>query len=284
MKASFPLVSVICLCYNHERFVAEAIKSVLSQTYPNIELIVVDDASTDGSAEVIRDAVKTNPSIRSVLLRENVGNCKAFNAGLQYASGDFLIDLAADDLLLPTRVAEGVKTFNEHGSSYGLHFSDAEYINENGGFLYYHSTRFPHHIVPQGDVYRYLIKWYFICPTSVMFKKEVIEQLGGYDETLMYEDFDFWIRSSRTFKYCYTDKVLVKKRILPNSLSSRQFQRRSRYQETTYRVCEKIRLLNKTKEEALALNKRLIYETAQAIKMMNFALAVKFIKLWLKNS
>src|SRR5687767_6161263 len=104
-----PLVSVICLCYNQARFVREAVASVLAQTYPHVELIIVDDASTDDSAAVIRSIVQDNPAIRCLVLEKNVGNCKAFNTGLSLAKGDYIIDLAADDLLLPRRIESGVQ-------------------------------------------------------------------------------------------------------------------------------------------------------------------------------
>ena len=103
------LVSVICLCYNQARFIEEAVQSVLMQTHQTIQLIIVDDASTDNSPEMIGKIVSANPRIEYLLLKENLGNCAAFNRGLALVKGDFIIDLAADDILLPERVAAGVK-------------------------------------------------------------------------------------------------------------------------------------------------------------------------------
>ncbi|MCU0357456.1 MAG: glycosyltransferase family 2 protein, partial [Cyclobacteriaceae bacterium] len=90
-----PLVSVICLCYNHQLYVQEAIESVLNQTWSHIELIVVDDASTDTSREVIRALQKEHHLQKVLLLEKNMGNCAAFNRGLAIATGDFIIDLAS---------------------------------------------------------------------------------------------------------------------------------------------------------------------------------------------
>src|SRR6185436_18882244 len=104
-----PTVTVICLCYNHARFVEEAIESVLNQSYANIQLIVVDDASTDKSAEVIKQLINKHSSIEFLPLQTNLGNCKAFNQGLARAKGEYVIDLAADDVLLPTRIETGVQ-------------------------------------------------------------------------------------------------------------------------------------------------------------------------------
>jgi glycosyltransferase involved in cell wall biosynthesis len=278
-----PLVSVICLCYNQEQFVRETIGSVLNQSYKNMELIVVDDASTDQSVKIIHDTIQKHPAIQFMGLDENVGNCRAFNKGLLLARGKYIIDLAADDILLPDRIAKGVKALAEAGSSYGVNFSDAEWISEAGAHLYFHSERFPHATIPQGNIYKNLIERFFICSPTVMFSREVIESLGGYDETLSYEDFDFWIRSSRNFLYCYTPEVLVKKRVVHKSLSDKQFKFFSPHSLTTLQVCKKILTLNKSMDEKRALAKRIRYEFLLNLRLLNFPVALQFLKLGLRN-
>ena len=278
-----PLVTVICLCYNHSRFVREAIESVLNQKYSPIQIIVVDDASTDNSKEVIEQIVKQNPTIEFISLNKNLGNCKAFNRGLVLSKGEYLIDLAADDALLPTRIEEGVTALQHAGKEYGVNFSDAEIVNEKGDHLHFHSDRFPHQSIPQGDMYKDLIKRYFICPPSIMFTREVIQHLGGYDETLTYEDFDFWIRSSRKFKYVYTPTVLVKRRIIENAMANKQFVLFSKHSRTTLKVCEKILTLNTTQEEQKALSERILYEIKLNLRLLNLGIAVRYFFLWLKN-
>lgn len=275
-----PLVTVICLCYNHARFVAEAIYSVLQQRYDRVQLIVVDDASTDNSATVIHDLVSKNPQITFIAQPQNTGNCKAFNRALRHAQGEYIIDLAADDVLLPGRIARGVSFFEQAPAHVGVNFTDAEWIDEAGRRLYIHSERFPHHTIPQGNVYAALIQKYFICSPTMMFRREVIDYLDGYDETLAYEDFDFWIRSSRSFDYGYTPEVLVKKRVVASSMSKQQFRSRAQ-QRTTLRVCEKIKALNKTKEEHRALTRRLVYEARVNAMGGKLGLAFSYLKLLL---
>ena len=104
-----PLVSVVCLCYNHARFVEEAIQSVLNQRYPNVQLIVIDDHSTDKSIEAIDKFISGNKAVEFIPLPSNLGNCRAFNIGLEKAKGDFIIDLAGDDVLMPDRIEMGVR-------------------------------------------------------------------------------------------------------------------------------------------------------------------------------
>jgi glycosyltransferase involved in cell wall biosynthesis len=104
------LVTVICVCFNHQQFLEEALNSVFKQTYPYIQLIVVDDCSQDGSAQKL-SALHGERPFELLLLSENNGYCKAFNQGLALAKGELIIDLAGDDRLMPDRVALGVKSY-----------------------------------------------------------------------------------------------------------------------------------------------------------------------------
>lgn len=275
-----PLVTVVCLCYNHERFVEEALASVFAQTYSPIQLVVIDDASTDGSAEVISRVLAGRPEVVFLSLKENHGNCRAFNQALPHIRGEYVIDLAADDILLPERVSVGVRLLTEKGAAYGVTFSDAEWIDEEGRLLHRQSDRFPHATVPEGDIYRDLIQRYFICSPTMMFRKSVLDRLNGYDVTLAYEDFDFWIRSSRFTKYCYSPDVLVKKRVVKNSMAARQFRRNSEQLVSTLTVCRKILALNRTAEERTALRKRIRYEIGVALRLARMGLVVRYVRLY----
>lgn len=262
-----PLVTVICVCYNHERFVREAIQSVLDQSYKNVELIVVDDGSTDKSVDVVRSM-----NVRLIDLKTNRGYCKAFNEAWRQSKGDFIIDLAADDELTTERIKVGVEDFSKRDETFGVQFGDALYSH---GRL--HSHRFPK--PPEGFIYKELISKYFICSASMMIRRSVLTMLNGFDETLAYEDFDFWIRSSRVFKYFYSPQVLVKKRIVKGSMSERQFKKGDPQQLSTFKVCEKILSLNKTAEENDALRQRIRYELKHALLRMDLNLARKYFRL-----
>ncbi|MDH5366728.1 MAG: glycosyltransferase [Cyclobacteriaceae bacterium] len=283
-----PLVTVICLCFNHDRFVEEALQSVLNQTHSNIQLIVVDDASMDNSVKTIEEVISKNQvNIRFIKNDKTLGNCKAFNQALIHAKGEFIIDLAADDILLPERIKQGLSTFQEHGDDYGVNFTDAEIIDEKGGHLDHHYQRDKLGSldieVPQGNLFKILMKRYIICPPTIMVKSIVYEELSGYDEKLAYEDFDFWIRSSRNWKYCFTNAVLVKKRIVENSMSSKQYIKGSKQMWSTYVVCEKAYQLCRNKAEFRALQQRISYELKHAIWLLNFPLSMRYILLWIKS-
>ena len=268
-----PLVSVICLSHNHADYVASSIQSVWDQTYEHVELIVVDDGSTDGSKEIIQEKLNET-STPFIDLPQPIGNCGAFNKGFFSSKGDYVIDLAADDLLLPNRIETGLDTFAN--KDIGVEFCDVINIDPDGNEIGRH---FENTYPLEGDIYTELIQRYFISPPGMMIKREVLDELDGYDELLTYEDFDFWIRSSRNHLYGYTDEALVKKTILKDSLSSKQFRFRSRHQKSTLRVCQKIKKLNQTKEEDAALKKRCTYEIKQCLKQGNLGLIPSFLRL-----
>lgn len=277
-----PLVSVICLCYNHEKYLERAVESVLYQSYRNIELIIVDDASTDGS-QAIAKKLGEKHNLRTILLPDNQGNCGAFNTGYALSKGQFLIDLAADDVLLPERIKLGVKALEEKGLAYGVNFCDIELISEKGQSL---GTHFKRDVegkliqpVVDGDMYQILLERYYISTPTMMMRREVLEKLGGYDENLSYEDFDFWIRSARDYKYCFTDLVLMQKRIISNSHSAKQYQLKNPHCYSTAVVCQKALNLNKAPEENLALGKRVNYELKWALITENWEAAKVFINV-----
>ena len=278
-----PLVTVVCLCYNQGKFVRKSVESVIAQNYSRVQLILVDDASTDGSAEVIEAIASENPEIECLLLERNVGSCRAFNRGLDLAKGEFIIDLAADDLLMSDRIARGVDQLTAMGKEYAIQFSDANYIDEQGRLLWRHSEKFPHDTIPQGDIYREIIYRYFICPTTMMMRTSIVKDLGGYDESLHYEDFDLLIRCSRDYKLCYSSEVLVSKRVLLNSLSSMQKVLLSPHSISTYRICRKILALNRTESEKEALSKRIRYEIWNNLRLLNLILVVRFLFLLREN-
>jgi len=276
-----PLVSVICLCYNHDRYVREAVQSVLDQTYHPIQLIVVDDCSTDNSAAVIEEMVKRHPEIHFIRHQTNVGNCRSFNEGLAITKGSYVIDLAADDALLPSRVEQGVRAL-EGRLEYGVQFSDAEIIDEDGRKLGLHSDRFPHETIPSGFIFLQILSRYFINSPTMMMRKSLLDELGGYDESLAYEDFDFWVRSSRNTQYLYIPEVLMKRRQLKSSMGKKQFDVDNPQLRSTLVVCEKAFRLSRNKEEFNALKERVMYEFRKSTMAGAFGIGWRYWKLWMK--
>lgn len=277
-----PLVSIICLCYNHEQFVIEAIESALHQSHQNIEIVVVDDASSDSSQSVIRNFLKNHKKIKFFPFSENKGNCRAFNYALKKSNGDYIIDLAADDVLQKHRVREGLKAFDDHGFDYGINFTDAELIDDQGshrGFFYKRKKKRYIPKIATGDVFNDLLDRHFICPPTLMMRREVFEKVGDYNEKLAYEDFDFLLRASRKFHFCFTDQVLVKRRILPGSMSSQQYKKGSAQMRSTYQILKKTGEILKSREEEKIWKKRVLYEARKALQVFEIELTLKYLKL-----
>ena len=127
------LVTIICLCYNQQEFVLESLDSVINQDYKNIELIIVDDCSTDNSKSIIENWLADYPGIPLIANTTNLGITKAFNHALQLANGDYIIDLAADDILVPNCVRLQINAFkNSHYKNLGVVYGNAALITEKG--------------------------------------------------------------------------------------------------------------------------------------------------------
>ena len=279
-QAEQPLVSVICLCYNHQNYVRDAIDSVWEQTYPNIELIVVDDASDDNSQIVIKDHLRERENVKFIALKDNRGNCGAFNQGWRESSGEYIIDLAADDILEPDRVSIGVARLQQMGKEYGLHFSDAKLIDRAGKQIGNHITaNYFEDDVPEGYLFTQLLGKYFLNPVTMMYTKDLLDYLGGYDESLAYEDFDLWVRSSKKFKYCYSAQLLVSKRLLAKSHSTGQYNPGSNILKSTYKVCIKAFELCDDEKEYKALLTRINFEMQPAAVSFNWGIVRNFFFL-----
>lgn len=279
-----PLVTVICLCFNQKRFVAEALQSVLSQTYQPIELIVVDDGSTDGSAEVIRECLQAFPTATFLELGENLGTTRAFNAGLQLAKGEYIADLAGDDVFRPDRIQKQMATFEKLDASYGVVFSDALLIDENSQPIGTFYPRNPDgsllNPVPQGNVYASILRSYSVCAPTILTRKSVYDALGGYDESLIYEDFDFFVRSARQYRYQYIDEPLTYYRKSAGSSSTRFYRKRyNPHLISTLTVCHKAYAQNQTTEENRALACQVRYFLRQSFFTENFVLVESYAAL-----
>ena len=269
-----PLVSVVALSYNHEKFIVSALESINRQTYSSLEIILVDDASTDNSVEIAQTYLKQNNvsfSVKTIFLDNNVGNCTAFNRGLALVQGKYVIDFATDDIMLPRRIEQQVNFFESLPDDYGVVFTEAEYVDEAGEHLRYHYRDRLKHIrpIPTGDVYAEVLARYFISSPTMMIRKKVLDDLEGYDEQLAYEDFDFWVRSARHWKYAYLAECTTQIRKHAKSMSTGWYRPGDPQLYSTYLVCQKALKLNKNDEERRALATRLKYEIRQGFRSGN---------------
>ena len=285
---NFPLVSVICLSYNHEVYVVEALNSVINQTYPNIELLIADDCSSDHSVGVIQDWLQHHPNVYFLANEKNLGNTKTFNQLAKKAKGEFIIDLAADDILLPNCIEKQVTIFqNSKYENLGIVYGNLIEIDENGNFIRNYYTEEDH--PESGNIYKMVIgRTTKICSVSSMVKKSVFEKLGYYDESLAYEDLDLLVRTSRIYEFEYIPELLIKKRILASSLSSFFTQKKNpktkKLHKSSLKILHKAFKLNQSKDEHKALLGRIRFEFYKFLKSKEYLLLFQLIFLGLKAS
>jgi glycosyltransferase involved in cell wall biosynthesis len=284
-----PLVTVICLCYNQEDYVVESLNSVLNQSYGFIELIIVDDLSTDNSKKTILNWLKKNPKIQFISNESNLGITKSFNKALGFAKGEYIIDLAADDVLLTHCVASQIKAFSTSSfKNLGVVYGNAELISEKGSFdSYYFPVNYQKKVAKKritGDIYKNVLSdFYSMCSVSAMIKKSVLDHLGGYDESLAYEDLDFWLRASRIFEFDFIDELIMQKRIVTKSLAADFYKkndsRTKKIDYSTYLILKKGIKINRSLQEDLAIQKRIHNGIQQSFENRNYWLVLKNLEL-----
>jgi glycosyltransferase involved in cell wall biosynthesis len=283
-----PIVTIICTCFNHEKYVVESLQSVLDQSYKNIQLIVVDNCSSDNSVFEIETFIKKYPEIIFTKNKINLGITKSVNQAMLQAKGDYFIDLAADDVLMPNCVALQVETFEKTKyKNLAFVYGNAEFVSETGHHLSYffdtdenlktNPTR------PSGDIYLKTISIETtICSVATLYKKSIFDLSNKYDETLCYEDFDYWIRISRNYNIEFIDEILVKKRFLLNSLHQSFHKKHAVIGKSVFKILSMAAVLNKSKIENSVLATRVMLEIKRSIKRMTPVLLTKNTWLWLQ--
>ena len=205
-------VSVVIPAYNAQKFVRTTIDSVLNQTYPNYEVIVVDDSSTDNTQEILKSY---GNRIRWIS-QSHRGASAARNTGIRSSNGIYIAFLDADDAWLPQKLEEQVRLLDEH-PEFGLVYSNVEYPSKENGFKLNH---FVYKRPYSGKVLEKLIAGNCIPTSSVVVRRECFDKVGLFDESLtVSEDHDMWLRIASCYDISYTEKTLVTTRFFMGSLS-----------------------------------------------------------------
>lgn len=188
-EASRPLISVIMPAYNAEMYLREAVDSILSQTYSHFELIIVNDGSTDGTADILEHYRKFDKRVR-IITQKNKGLVVTLNDTIrQHAKSNYIARMDADDISLPRRFEWQIAAFKANPKVV-LVGGSFEIMNEFGEFQY-------NDLVPSrdADIRRMLHLYNPLAHGSVMFKRDAFEKAGGYsDKVGPTEDFDLWCR------------------------------------------------------------------------------------------
>lgn len=202
-----PLVSIIMNCYNGEAFVAEALDSVLAQTYANWEVIFWDNQSTDASAQIVDSY--DDPRIRYFYAAEFTPLGAARNLAIDEARGSLIAFLDIDDIWFPEKLASQVPLFDN--SSIGIVISDTIFFNDAGAEKQLYKGVAP----PTGNVFSALLKNYFISLETAIVRREALASLDELFDPRFnaIEEYDLFIRLCLGWQLGYVDKVLAKWRV-----------------------------------------------------------------------
>jgi glycosyltransferase involved in cell wall biosynthesis len=217
------LVSVLIPSYNHEAYIEAAIRSVLDQTHRNIQVVIVDDASSDGSSDVVRSIKDDRIEFRQ--LSENVGACLAMNIGLSMCIGEFVAVCNSDDIWIPTKLEQQLKQF-QASPTIGAVFSDVEWIDDFGRPLAEANVPAFEAVFRQPNRSRF--SWIrdlieggnCLCHPSVLIRREVYDNVGAYNNYYrQLPDLDMWLRLLQCYDILVMPDKLVKFRIHLNNTS-----------------------------------------------------------------
>ena len=205
--------SVVIPLYNKQNSIVATLQSVLAQTYQNFEIVVVDDGSTDNSAQVVEEFIhssRLSPLAFRLIRKENAGVCSARNRGIQEAKYDYIALLDGDDLWDEHYLEEQVKLIQDfpEAKMWGINFAEMS----NGKLIRTLPTGLP-------EGYRGYVENYFqmpgrisdlFCSTSVVIKKDVFDKVGYFDERIKYsEDIDMWFRIIANYPVVFYDRYMA---------------------------------------------------------------------------
>jgi alpha-1,3-rhamnosyltransferase len=231
---NLPLVTICIPAYNHERYVGQTIQSVIDQTYENIELIIINDGSTDKTDEVIRKYI---PECEKRFVRfeyrnrENKGLSATLNEAVDWAKGKYFSPIASDDVLLKDKISVLVDKLESLDDSYAAAFGNAIFIDDEGKELYlcrksglptskekgfnlfldyYLSNRdFDYKDANLFGSYITLLAGNYLPAMSCVIKLENIREVGAWTEGNTIEDWEMWLKLSKKYKFAYVDKPVA---------------------------------------------------------------------------
>jgi glycosyltransferase involved in cell wall biosynthesis len=215
-----PLVTVIIPAFNAEEYIAEAIGSALGQTYANLEVLVIDDGSGDGTRRIAESLARVDDRV-SVLHQQNQGVAAARNLGIERARGEFVAPLDADDVWYPEKIEKQMHRMGASSESTGLVYTWFIHIDPHGNSL--GDGRNP---ALEGFVYEALALNCFVgCASVPLIRRSVLERVGGYRCDLRAagaqgcEDWELYLRIAADYEFRVVPSYLVGYRKHPDQMS-----------------------------------------------------------------
>lgn len=234
---NYPLVTVIICTYNGERYLSQTLDSVLKQTYPNIEIVIVDDGSSDNTVSIISQYADHDQRIRW-FVKENSGLPSSRNFAFSQANGEWIAIIDQDDLCYPDRLKRQIEVAAANPSA-SLVFCNTDYINKDNKIIGNHLSKFslPDAFIPKKVAANLLLcQGCYVDSEALFFKRNVINQFYPLDETLRYAcDYEYFIRLGFEIDFAYTTDTLSAWRIHEKQLSTTDFNRFKEIREVLMR-------------------------------------------------
>jgi glycosyltransferase involved in cell wall biosynthesis len=206
-----PTVTIIALCFNQGEYLEYTLNSIINQNYPSLELIIIDDASSDNSVSLIKEwKNKQNFGCELIIHHKNLGLCKSINEGLRLSNGKYFQVIACDDIIFQDKIETQVKKL-EADSMAAFSYSDAYLMNDKGNWVKFGPKFIQSNLnlfeqLPE-NLFHCLIKnKNFIPAPSALVRRSFVDEVGGYDESLTFEDYDMWLRLSRKYNSIFIDQ------------------------------------------------------------------------------
>ena len=217
------LVSVIITTFNRKDVLPRAIKNVLDQTYKRIELIVVDDGSTDGTEDAVKKIESKDSRIKYIKNTNNSGVAKVRNMGIEASTGEYILYHDDDDMSRLDKIEKQIKFLQDSPEKYSVVYHDTvlHKMTEYGWMADIIPSRDMSDIRKRSFIYPALLPKNFIACTSMLIKKECLSKCGYFDESLFaYEDWDMTLRLSKAFNFGYMKEPLYDYYLSPTGLIS----------------------------------------------------------------
>ena len=219
-------VSIIMPVYNCEKYVGEAIESVLAQSFKDFEFIIIDDGSDDNTSQIIEEYDKTDNRIRILRNEQNLGVVKSLNIGLRQSVGEYIARIDADDIWLPEKLEKQIIYLEKNGDI-GMLATSKLNIDADGKIR--ERDKYPE-TYSYKDIRDNILKRNLFCHSSVIFSNNVLKKVGYYDETFINsEDYEYWMRVISATKVEMLEEPLVYYRISTDAISYRRLKQQRYY-------------------------------------------------------
>jgi glycosyltransferase involved in cell wall biosynthesis len=268
MTSSFPAISVLMPVYNGEKYLKEAIQSILSQSFKDFEFIIVDDGSKDKSWEIIQEYKKIDKRIIPIKNSENLRTSKTLNRGLREINGKYMVRMDADDWSYPDRL-EKQFMYMEQNEDIGVSGGTIEICNQNLEVL--NKRRYPLTDKEARDI---IFRYSPFAHPATIWKTSVIKKAGGYNENIpLSQDYELYFRIGKLAKFGNLPDTILKLRTHQDSSSIT----RGRYQEQ-YAIYSRIKAFLELGYDMSTFDKFYTF-----LQMVSMVLIPPRLKFWIFN-